>query len=192
LDGSNADFQRSEGTALREWYVLRAKPKREALAAGLLGRAGLEIYFPQLKVVKGAGRPTTVEPLFPCYLFGRLDPDLQEIRLASYTSGIQYVLGYDREPYSVPDSLVAAIKERVARNRGMAALPEFRRGESVVITDGLLRDLEAVFDRNVSKTGRARVLIQILGHIWPAEVHVGQLRPAKNAKGRLPASLCLS
>lgn len=170
---------------MKQWYTLRSKPKRESSAATLLTKAGIEVYVPMIKAHKQHGRPPILEPFFPGYFFGRLDPLTGEIRLASYTPGIRYVVGYDDQPCPVPDELVSSIQERLARAQGPAGLVDYRPGERLVITQGPLRDVEAIFDRRLSATGRVRVLIRILERFCPAEVHVGQLRRASKAAGSI-------
>lgn len=167
----------------RDWYVLRSKPRREASAAVLLRRGGIEVYVPQLKVQKQLHRPPTVEPLFPGYLFGRLDPQKGEIRLAQYTPGILYVVGFGAEPCPVPNELILSIQERIARGWKGRVEPEYRQGERVVIASGPLRDVEAIFDRKLSPKGRVRVLVKILSRLCGVEVHVGQLRRSGKAMG---------
>jgi transcriptional antiterminator RfaH len=163
---------------MKQWYVLRSKPRKEATATFLLGTSGIEVYFPQTRVVKHRDKPAVLEPLFPGYMFGRLDPLSSEVALANRTSGILHVLGYGDEPWSVPDELVQSIKDRLARSSGLKKTPMFRTGDGVIITAGPLRGIEAVFDAQLSANGRVRVLIQILKRLCRTEVHVTQLKSA--------------
>ncbi len=161
---------------MRQWYALRTKPRQETLAATLLTGAGIEVYFPQERVHKQHGKPPVSEALFPGYLFGRLDPERAEIRLAGYTPGILYVVGYGGEPYPVPDDLIAYIRQRLARRLGRPDRDDLRQGDRLVILSGPLRGVEAVFDRHLSATGRVRILVQILRRLCPAEVDIRQLK----------------
>lgn len=156
------------------WYVLRAKPKKETAVAMLLERAGIEVYLPQTLVHRQHGRPPQPAPFFPGYCFSRLDAQRGQLRLARYTSGVLHIVGYGDEPWPVPDALVEAIRARLAQGR--AAATPFRPGDRVVITGGPLRDVEAIFDRHLSASGRVRVLIQILERLCRAEVSIEHLR----------------
>lgn len=171
------------GTRSRQWYALRTKPHREAAAATLLERAGVEVYVPQIKVQRRKYSPPALEPLFPGYLFGRLDPAAGEIRMAKYTPGILHVLGYGHEPCPLPDSLILSLRERLAGRNGQLACPDFVPGERVVIARGPLRDVEAIFDCRLSATGRVRVLVNLVQRLCRAEVHISDLRRAKKAAG---------
>lgn len=168
---------------MKQWYALRSKPKREASAATLLARVAIEVYMPQVAVQRERGKPSVLVPFFPGYFFGRLDPQQGEIQMARYTPGVVDVVGYGGQPWPVPDDLVLAIKERLARHHGARALADFRPGDRVVITGGPLRDTEAIFDRHLSAAGRVRVLIRLLHRLCRADVYVGQLRPATKAAG---------
>jgi transcriptional antiterminator RfaH len=162
---------------VKQWYALRSKPRRESMAADLLTRAGIEVYVPQVKVSRQRGKPTVVEPFFPGYFFSRLDPSIGEIRLANYTSGVLYVVGYGGQPWPVPDPLISEIQKRLIACAGQPSFLSLHAGDRVVITDGPLRDLEAVFDRQLSATGRVRVLIGMLSRLCRADLLISQLRP---------------
>lgn len=168
---------------MREWYALRSKPKKELSAADLLAKAAIEVYVPQVRVTKVHGRPPVLEPFFPGYFFGKLDPANGEIRLANYTPGILYVVSFGGRPWPVPDDLISAIRERLAENRGRLPLVHFRPGDRLVVTAGPLRGVEAIFDRQMSPAGRVRVLIQFLHQLCRVDLHVGQLRQAGKAAG---------
>jgi len=173
--------RRCQDETVKQWYALRSKPRRESSAAALLTKAGIEVYLPQTRVHKQPGRGPILEPFFPGYLFGQLDPLLGDVRLVKYTPGILHIVGYGDEPWPVPDDLIAAIQERLTRGREALAHTGFRPGDRVVITGGPLRDVDAIFDCGLSATGRVRVLVRILGSLRPADVHVAQLRPANKA-----------
>ena len=162
---------------MKEWYVLRTKPKKESSSAALLTRAGIEIYLPRLSSRRGDGA-TSSEPFFPGYFFGRLDPSVGEIRLASFTLGVLYVLGYGGTPTPVPDDLVVTIRGRIAERNDQAARSVYRRDERLTITRGPLHGVEAIFDRHLTGNGRVRVLIEMLGRLCPAEVAISELQRA--------------
>ncbi|HEY3111780.1 MAG TPA: transcription termination/antitermination NusG family protein [Chloroflexota bacterium] len=160
---------------MKQWYVLRAKPRRESFAEGLLARAGIEVFVPRVRVRQRA-RLVSQEPLFPGYFFARLDATLGQVHMASYTPGVLHVVGFGGQATPVPDALVEAIGERLARGGGAGA--EFSCGDRVVITRGPMKDVEAVFDRRLSAAGRVQVLIQVLERVCRAEVGLDQLRRA--------------
>ncbi|MGQ9675824.1 MAG: transcription termination/antitermination protein NusG [Chloroflexota bacterium] len=160
---------------MKQWYALRTKPKKESSAAALLAKAGIEVYLPLAKARRRRDKAPVLEPFFPGYLFGRLDSCLGEVRLANYTPGVTYVVGYGGQPWPVPDVLVLAIQKRLSLDGRAAAQPQFRRGERLIIDDGPLQGIEAIFDRHLSGTGRVRVLVHMLERWCRTELSVWQL-----------------
>jgi len=157
---------------MRQWYAVKSKPRRESFVEQLLERANLEVFLPR---IGRRGRAMELEPLFPGYLFARLDPMLGDVQTVRYTYGVAHLVGFGGEPAVVPDALIAAIRQRVA-TRQLAIT--FGKGERVVITSGPFKDVEAIFDRRLSAEGRVQVLIRIVERFCRAEMHVGQLRRA--------------
>lgn len=89
-----------------------------------------------------------------------------------------YVVGYGGQPWPVPDEIVLAIQKRLSRDGQVATQPQFKRGERLVIDDGPLQGIEAVFDRQLSGAGRVRVLVQMLERWCRTELSVWQLHRA--------------
>src|SRR5262245_2097253 len=161
---------------MKQWYVLRAKPRRESFAEGQLARAGIEVFVPRVRVHHRA-RLVSQELLFPGYFFARLDTTLGQVHMASYTPGVLHVVGFGGQATPVPDSLVDAISERLAQSGDLLG-PGFSCGDRVVITRGPMKDVQAVFDRRLSAAGRVQILIQVLERVCRAEVGIDQLRRA--------------
>jgi len=171
-DAPGFSFGGGESPGMRSWFVLRSRPRREhSVCAYLLGRA-IEAYFPLLRR-RRARRPVVVEPLFPNYLFVRLRLGTEEVAIARSCPGASYLLGAPGQPIAVPDELVAQIRAREA-----AGPVGFRPGQRVVITSGPFRDLEAIFDAQLSASGRVRVLLQLVGRLVGVELTEDMLRRA--------------
>ena len=148
---------------MKQWYVLRAKPRREAFAEGQLARAGVEIFVPRVRV-QHRSRLVSQELLFPGYFFARLDATLGQVHMASYTPVVLQVVSFGGQAAPVPDSLVEGIRERLTHSER----DELRYGDRVVITRGPMKDVEAVFDRRLSALGRVQVLIDVLERVYDA------------------------
>ena len=56
------------------WYVVRTKPRSESLAAREIGRDDIEIFSPLITSDQINNCQTPV-PLFPGYIFMRVDPE---------------------------------------------------------------------------------------------------------------------
>jgi len=167
--------RRSAEIMERQWYVMRTKPHRESEAAALLSREGIEVLVPWIRARRRPYAPPKVDPLFPGYIFGRLDPLRGDVRLANRTSGVLYVVGFGGQPCPLPDEVVSSIRQRLDCT-GREVDSAFKHGDVVTFSSGPMCDVEAIFDRQLSASGRVRVLIQMLHRACGVETHLRQLR----------------
>jgi len=171
---------------MRQWYVVRSKLRRENLVSAILAQSGIETYVPTLAVHREHGKPPRTEPFFPGYLFGHLDPERSEVTQVNYSPGVVGIVGYGKEPWPVPESVVEYIRTRISQ-QGAGVGRHLQPGDRLVITSGPLRGVEAIFDRQLSATGRVRVLIQLVSQMCPAELHIDQIR--RSSRGTVAPSV---
>jgi len=151
---------------MRRWHVVQTKPhQEERVAEQLADRAGIESYAPRIEVlaVRRGAKAKVVKPLFPGYVFARLDLPA-EWKLATFTRGALCVLGGWDEPRAVEDLAIAAIRERERRRDRLIAYYRFRPRESVVVRAGPLKDLYGIFERYVDEGERVRILLSLVGY----------------------------
>jgi transcriptional antiterminator RfaH len=159
-----------------DWYLVHTKPRQELLALENLHRQGYECYLPRMRVEKIRGRKasTANEPMFPRYLFIRLDSGEQGKSWSPIRStlGVSQLVQFGGRPARVDDALVAHLIERER------ALPEqvlFSAGDSVVITQGPFAGLEAVYQtRDAEK--RSLILLEILTKTVKMQIETAALR----------------
>jgi len=91
---------------------------------------------------------------------------------------VRRILSIADTPVPVPDEVIAVIQQRI-RDHGFVR-PGFRFavGSRVRILHGPLAGLEAVFARPLSRQGRVRVLVELLGGRRGVEVDELDLDPA--------------
>jgi len=160
---------------MQSWYVARTKPRREVAAAATLAQRDVEVYLPSVSPRRRAStRATPREPLFPGYVFARLDLSTESWLVARSAHGIAYFLGCDGFPSALPDELIETIRLRSGVDAQPRVIP-FRQGESVVIRHGPFAGIEAVFDGCLSGRGRVRVLLEIVQRTVPVALDVDQL-----------------
>ena len=164
---------------MQNWYVARTKPRREAAAAAILAQRDVEVYLPLMSVRRRAEtRPATTEPLFPGYLFARLDVDSETWLAARSAPGIAYFLGSELAPNPLPDELIEAIRLRADQYASTQRIIPFQHGDAVIIRQGAFSGLEAVFDGFLSGRGRVRVLLETLERFVPVTLDVHLLEKA--------------
>ena len=148
------------------WYVVHTKPRMEALAEDNLKRQDFETYLPWLKRVVRHRQSwrEVVEPLFPRYLFLRLDPDEQTVSPIRSTLGVTRLVGFGDRIIPVPDEVVDALQRSAEAGSGIHTAPKeaWRAGDPVSVASGPFEGLEGVFQAP-SGRDRVAVLLDILG-----------------------------
>lgn len=176
---SNQDNESTQDSeALPRWYVIQCKGGESFRASEHLDNQGYEVFHPVLEVQKRRrGKLTWVaEPLFPHYLFIRLDRMASNWRPIRSTRGVLRLVSFGQEPVFVQDALVETLRDRVSTdgNRERANV-YYRQGDLVEITDGPFRALQAVFETQKGEE-RAIVLLNLLQQTQRLEVPIETLR----------------
>ena len=183
------------------WYCARTKPKHENLAAAhLLKNLNLEVFHPQLRVERMTRRGliTTVEPLFPCYIFVRcvIEECLNEIQ---YANGVHSLLHFGSRIPPVGDSIIVELKECFSAEDTLTVHHRILPGDEVTLCDGAFAGMRAHVLRLLPAKKRVQVLLDVLGGKTPVEVNRGsvvlinnnlaELVPILAASGRRVASV---
>lgn len=160
------------------WFLVRSKPRQEAVALTNLVRQGYESYLPLFATEKLVRRKTTVvqEPMFARYLFVRLDTsgNGQSWSPIRSTVGVSELVCFGSRPARVDASLITSLREReMAQQADPEAL--FAHGESVRITEGAFAGLEAIYQMNDAE-GRAMVLLDLLSKPVAMAIDAASLR----------------
>ncbi len=166
---------------MRSWYVLKTKPRLEDQTSLVLQSRNLEVYLPKIALWMGRapdGKLRKQEPLFPGYMFARLDLKTTDWLLARSAPGVAYFLGFDGLPSPLPDDLVESVRLRAEEQQRRGWRPSFRSGDRVVIVSGPMAGLEAIFEGALSPSGRSRVFVQMVSRLVPVTVPAAILRRA--------------
>jgi len=177
---------------MKSWYLVYTKPNAEYVAARFLLRKGFEVFLPEVKSPRPR-RGRTVVPLFPSYVFVRLDMECVALREIYGTPGVRTLVKFDGKPAIVPEEVIAYLQERVAEINRLGGLPThtFRPGQRVYIRSGPFAGLEAIFEGPMSPSERVWVLLHVLGALNRVNLPVEHLAPmppagAPQPKKRLP------
>jgi len=164
----------------KRWYLVYAKPRQERVARINLERQGYPVYLPLARQVRrrGARILSTIAPLFPRYLFVRLDRTIDNWAPIRSTVGVVSLIRFGQQPAPVPDDLIDFLRAREdPEGLHAVAATEYRAGARVRITAGGLTGYEGIF---VATTSRQRVvvLLDILGKQTRAVIEAGAIEPA--------------
>ncbi len=144
-DSDNIPQINSGSTSLRlPWFALNVAVRHEKIVSQILGNKGYETYLPTYKRRhQYAKRVREFEiPLFPGYIFCRLDPGARLPILT--TPGVLRIVGAGRVPIAVEDSEIAPLQKATAAGVPMAPSRSWPTGHSCRITAGPLAGVQGI------------------------------------------------
>jgi transcriptional antiterminator RfaH len=168
----------SSAPSTLSWYLVHTKPRQEDIALANLQRQGYDCYLPQMRIERVRRRKAEVatEPMFPRYLFIRLDSSDQGKSWSPIRStlGVSQLVHFGARAAKVDDNLVDLLRqrERILPDEAM-----FHSGDSVVITDGPFAGIEAIYQTSDAER-RAFILLEILAKPVSMHIDAGRLRKA--------------
>lgn len=160
-----------------EWYCLRAKTKKERMAAAhLASRHGLEVFCPQIRFQRKTvrGRVWFQEAMFPGYLFARFH--LAEMqRLVASSPGILNIPAFDGRIAAIPADVIGSLREDLDEEGVADATEPLEVGEETTVLEGSMRGLKVKVIRLMPAQERVSVLMELLGTLVEAEFPVNAL-----------------
>ena len=116
-----------------------------------------------------------IKPLFPNYLFAKLDVDLHYYKV-KWTRGVNKILGNGSGPLPISEKVIQTIKERMGENNLVRLDDGLVQGTVVQFTSGPFKDLMGVFDKKMSDGKRVKVLLNLIGVDVPVQVSRYQIK----------------
>lgn len=162
---------------MKQWYLLRTKPRQERLALQHLQNQSYEVYLPlvQVEKIRHGVRSLIEEPLFPRYLFVRLDETgSKSWAPVNSTVGVSQLVKFGSRFAQVSQDLVVWVQEQA---RIIRPAPEFSEGELVSIVDGPFRGMKAIFEAYDGEK-RAILLLSLLTKMTKAKFDLGWIKKA--------------
>ena len=149
------------------WYLIHTKPAAEGVAQVNLERQGYETYLPRLLQwrlwPRREGR--RIVPLFPRYLFLRLNEGHQPLNPVRSTLGVAGVVRFGSCYTVVPDRVIRELQSRADPVSGLHTLRRaapLAAGTPVAVRSGPFSGLSGVFERPAGAE-RVVVLLRLLG-----------------------------
>lgn len=154
-----------EDGAKANWYAVNTKPHQEDLAECSLKRLGVETFCPLLKQMKVIRRKrrVVVAPLFPGYIFARFRLDVH-YRSVNYAQGVRKLVAFGQMPTVVDDAIIESIRSRIHDGFIGISSTALTPGQVVMIQQGPLQGLEAIFNQELSDRQRVVLLLRTLSY----------------------------
>ncbi len=158
------------------WYLVHTKPRQEDVALANLQRQGYECYLPQMRIERIRRRKAEVatEPMFPRYLFIRLDSSDQGKSWSPIRStlGVSQLVHFGARAAKGDDALIELLYRR---EQATPLDAMFQSGDSVVVADGPFAGIEAIY-QTADADRRAFILLEILSKPVSMQIDTGRLR----------------
>lgn len=164
------------GSENGDWALVQFKPNSDALAVRNLTRQGFEVFLPKIEVTsRGASKfVTSQKPLFPGYLFARINLALGGWRAINSTYGVSRIVTTAGRPTAVPESLVEEIRKRCDPDGLVQPEIDFEIGEDVKLQQGPFAELVGKI-LSVAPDQRAWILLEVLGRKTKVAVDMADL-----------------
>jgi transcriptional antiterminator RfaH len=150
---------------MKRWFVVQTQPNGEMRANINLARQGFEAYLPRyLRQRRHARKVEQVaRPLFPSYLFVRLDTERERWRSVNGTFGVSHLVSQGDAPISIPEGVIDAIRARENESGLVEMLPPtFQPGQRLEILEGPMALCTGLFQQ-MSDSERVVLLLDLLG-----------------------------
>jgi transcriptional antiterminator RfaH len=154
-------------TETLSWYALYTHPKQEDRADENLRAWQVETFAPKLKTRRSNPYARTpvyfTKHLFPRYIFARFRAGefLHQVR---FTRGVASVVGIGNVPAPIDDQVIAIIKSQSDANSIVKIGDGFKVGSEVVISDGPLKGLTGIFEKNMKDSERVMILLNTVSY----------------------------
>jgi len=163
---------------MQQWIVLFSQPNKEFLVQDILTGQDVETYLPTTKPARPRSDRRKEIPFFTRYLFANVDLEVVPKSSLRWTPGMTSVVSFGSmtsvvsfgsEIAVVDQEVIDFIRRRVTHvaEQGYGGL---QWGDVVRITRGPFRDIEAIFEKPISASGRVRILIDVLGRLTNCEI----------------------
>lgn len=151
---------------MKQWIIAHTQPCKEWIAQQHLLEQGFDVYLPRFKKTRRHARKVEeiLYPLFPRYIFIKLNLQKMPWRSVTGTRGVSYLLMNNQGPAIVPSQVIDKLKEQ-ENDDGLVCIDSiaiFAKGDKVHVLEGAFKNQTAVFETFDDKE-RVQLLLTFLG-----------------------------
>jgi len=160
----------------RKWFAVITTPRHEKAAFRNLDFGGIETFLPTYessRVWKNRQKVTVELPLFPSYLFVRIDRAERSRVLG--TPGVRQLVGNSREALSLADREIEFLRSSILEKKA-EPYADLIEGQRVRIKCGPMQGVEGWLVRK-SSGWRFVLTVQLIRHQVAVEVDASMLEP---------------
>lgn len=166
---------------MKRWYVVHTKPQQETIATEHLNRQRFETCLPLLQEPKRRNRKwqEVIMPLFPRYLFVRLQLQADNVAPIRSTRGVVGLVKFGGAPQPLPEGFVENLNQFADPTSGyhLPERPLFKVGGLVKILEGPFKECVGVYQKSAGKH-RGLLLLEFLGRTSEVVFDHDQMAPS--------------
>ena len=147
-------MRRRRACCRARWYALSTKSRQERVASTTLIALGMTVFLPLTREVHqwSDRKRAVLVPLFPGYLFIRINPWKNGKISVLQAPGIVNFVGNQTGPLPIPDSEIDSIRIMFQRGARFSPHAYLKEGDRVRIVRGPLTGIEGTFLRSGTRT----------------------------------------
>jgi transcriptional antiterminator RfaH len=162
----------SQHLAERQWYTVYSKPQKEEFAQWQLRLKGLEVFLPKLLLPNNGKKRKRIVPLFPSYLFTRINIHSAEYGYTIWSPGVKRIVSFNGIPAPIDSDIVDFLMKQTNTEGLIPARSNLRVGQEVRIDGGPFDGLTGIIQEPPNARGRVKILLQLLNRPTKADVPV--------------------
>jgi transcriptional antiterminator RfaH len=162
----------SQHLAERQWYTVYSKPQKEEFAQLQLRSKGLEVFLPRLLLPNNGKKCKRIVPLFPSYLFTRINIYSAEYGYTLWSPGVKRIISFNGIPAPIDSDIVDYLMKQTNTDGLIPARSNLRVGQEVRIDGGPFEGLTGIIQEPPNAKGRVKVLLRLLNRPTKAEIPV--------------------
>ena len=144
-------------SSMRNWYLIKTKPRQENVAIKNLENQKYSTYCATVTI------KNKHIVLFPGYIFIHLDKKQENWSPIRSTKGVVNFVRFGLNFAQVPDTVIKFLKANELINKEkFNNLNRFKSGDKIQITDGVFKNCVAIFKSSKSEE-RVLLLLNLLG-----------------------------
>ncbi len=175
----------ADADASLRWFALYTTPRHEKHVSEMLAHRQIKNFLPLYRTTRRwkKSRPVVLElPLFPTYVFVRIVGGARGAVLS--VPGVLSIVGSGREPWSVPDSDIEAIRLGLQMGK-IEPHPYLTVGERVRIKSGVMTGVEGILVR-MKNDFRVVLSLDAIMRSVAVEVDADDVEPVGTRLARIP------
>lgn len=146
----------------RRWFCVQTKTRCEDFATLNLENKDITVFSPKIEevVVHSFKNVKRVVPLFPNYIFARMNPEFEHDKVR-WTPGVKQILGNSHGPLHVEDEIIVGIVAALKKKAYLKG-DKLKTGDVVSVNRGAFRGMNGIFQQYTAGQARVKVLLDLI------------------------------